>query len=123
VLARIDALVLRATQLLGELVDGDVEGGELVAVDGFGTHHGAFAGERQLDRGILHAAVVVGAMRDLDVEPLRTRKQMLDAEGLLIDHTPESIRDAHSHADDAGFHPCLLVPVLPAKGGPSVAYV
>ncbi len=36
---------------------------------------------------------------------LRTRREILDADGLLFGDGAEPIRHAHTHADDAGFHP------------------
>ena len=105
VVAGVDALVLRAPQLLAQLVDREVEGGELVAVGRLGPDERALAGERQLDGVVLDAAVVIRAMRDLDVDALCAWRKVLDAGGLLFDDRAEAIRDPHSHADDAGFHP------------------
>ena len=103
--AGVDALVLRAAQLLAQLVDREVEGGELVAVGGLGPHERALAGERELDGVVLDATVVIRAVRDLYVDALSAWRKVLDAGGLVFDDRAEAIGDTHSHADDAGFHP------------------
>jgi hypothetical protein len=105
VLTSVDALVLRAAQLLAQLVDREVEGGELVTVGGFGPHHGALAGDRQLDGVVLDATVLIGAVRDLYIDALSAWRKVFDAGGLVFDDRAEAIGDTHSHADDAGFHP------------------
>ncbi len=85
VVARIDALVLRATQLFAQLVDRHVQRRELVAVGGLGPDDRTLARERELDRVVLHSAVVVGAMGHFDVDTLRARSEVLYAGGLVFD--------------------------------------
>ena len=105
VVAGVDALVLRAPQLLAQLVDRHVEGGELVGIRRLGADEGALAGERELDRVVLHAAVVIRAVGHLHVHALSAWRKVLYAGGLVFDDRAEAIGDTHSHADDAGFHP------------------
>ena len=118
VLASVDSLLLRSTKLLGHLVDGHVECDELVSVRGFSAHDGALADERELHGLVRHVTVAVHPVGDLDIQPLRTGRERLDLGDLLFDNGSESIGDTHPDANDARFHCCLLVPVLPAKGGP-----
>jgi hypothetical protein len=74
VVARVDALVLRAAQLLGELVDREVEGDELVAVGRLGANDRPLAGHGELDRLVLTGAVVVRTVGDLDIETLHAAR-------------------------------------------------
>src|SRR5690606_24468209 len=118
VVTAVDALLLRATQLFGHLVDGEVEGDELVAVIGFCADDGPLADEREFDGLIRNTPTAIGAMSDFHIQSLRLRGELLDPGDLLLDNGPKAIGDSHPDADDACFHCCLLVPVLPAKGGP-----
>ncbi len=105
VVARIDALVLRAPQLLAQLVDRHVEGGELVGIRRLSADDRALAGERELDRVVFHPTVVIRAVSHLHVHALSAWRKVLYADGLVFDDRAEAIGDTHSHADDAGFHP------------------
>ena len=80
-------------------------GDELVAVGRLGANDRPLAGHGELDRLVLTGAVVVRTVGDLDIETLRTRREILDADGLLFGDGAEPVRHAHTHADDAGFHP------------------
>ena len=105
VVASVDALVLRAPELLAQLVDRHIEGGELVGIRRLSADERTPARERELDRVVLHPAVVIGAVGHFDVHALSARCKVLYAGGLVFDDRAEAICDTHSHADDAGFHP------------------
>ena len=117
-LPAVDPLLLRPAQLLGHLVDREIESHELVAVRRFGANDRPLSDERQLDRLLRDVAIAEHAMGDLHIQPLRSTRERLDPGDLLLDNGSEAIGDSHSDADDARFHCCLLVPVHPAKGGP-----
>lgn len=99
-----DALVLRAAQLLGDLVEGHVEGGELVARAGLGPDDGALSDHGQLDDVVLHPTVAMGLMRDLDLKAESARSESGDAGALLFDHGAESIGDPDADTRDVRFH-------------------
>nr|BFF10711.1 hypothetical protein GCM10025699_20140 [Microbacterium flavescens] len=105
VVAGVHALVLRASQLLAQLVDREIERSELVTVSGLGPDDRALSGERQFDGVVLHASVVIRAVSDLDVHALSARSEVFDAGDLVFDDRAKAICHSHSHADDAGFHP------------------
>jgi hypothetical protein len=113
-----DPLLLGAPELLRELVQRHVQRGELVRVDSLRPDDRSLTEERELHGLIRDATVAIGPMGDLDLEPESSRRERLNTRRLLLDNRAEPVGDAHSDADDARFHHCLLVPVLPAKGGP-----
>jgi hypothetical protein len=117
-LAPVDTLLLRTTQLLRHLVDSEIESHELVAVDSLRAYDRPLADESELDSLIGHPPASIGAMRHLHIQSLRFRSERLHPGDLLLDNGAEAIGDTHPDANDACFHCCLLVPVLPAKGGP-----
>lgn len=116
VLPPVDSLLLGTAQLLGHLVDREIECDELVAVGRLGTDDRALAHQRELDGLLRHLAVAVDPVGDLHIQSLRASRECLDPGDLLFDNGSEAIGDTHSDANDARFHCCLLVPVLPAKG-------
>src|SRR5690606_2437273 len=104
VLTSVDALLLRSSQLLGELVDSKIQRDELVAVDSFCSNDGTLADERQLDGLVWNTPAAIRTMRDLHVQPLRFRCKRLNLGELLLDNSSEAISDAHTNANDARFH-------------------
>ena len=103
-LARINPLSLRSAQLFTQLIDSDVESGELVAIGGFCTNNWSLADHGELDGIVCNSTVVVGPVRHLDIHSLCTRREVVDTNDLLLDDGPEPVGDAYAHADDVGFH-------------------
>ena len=103
-ISRVDPLLLGTPHLFAQLVDSDLERRELVVVDRLRPHDRSLAGEGEFHRGVLAAPAVRGTVGDLDVEPLRAGREILDAGGLVVDDSTEAVRDSHAHADDAGVH-------------------